>query len=61
MKVKDIVKLATVTTTKVEVKESLSSSVFNGTFDFLADKEEILKRTVNSFRIEENRMVLFVK
>lgn len=61
MKVKDIVKIANITTTKVDIKETLSTSIFNGTFGNLAEKEDILNRKVNSFRIYENKMILFVK
>lgn len=61
MKVKDMVKFANNTTTEVEVKESLSVSIYNGTFGTLSNIEELLNRKVNSFRIQENRMILFVK
>ena len=61
MKVKDFIKLATVTTTSVEIKESLSVSVFDGNFECLADYEMILERKVNSFRIKDDKIILFIK
>lgn len=61
MKVKDIVRFANLSTNKIVVKEGFKTIIETDFGTLLkSNDEELLKRKVNSFRIVDNSMHLFV-
>lgn len=60
MKVNDLVKKAGVTTNRVAIRER-NEILVDTDFGSLAKIEGLLTRTVNSFRLMNNTMVIFIK
>ncbi|MNL90970.1 hypothetical protein D3C81_06960 [compost metagenome] len=60
MKVNDLVKKAGVTTNRVAIREN-SGIILETDFGSLAKMEKLLNRTVNSFRLVNDTMVIFIK